>query len=136
MFSFYPLINVELKKADIFYVSDKLVISRLSRTIWPIFSSFLIFCCYFSNKSVKYEKLGKYWLYWTRNRAITNVYGINNISFKGPQIWKDLPQDTKKSDSLNFFKSKIERYENLNCHCRLCESCVSCVGYIDWSCDN
>ena len=30
-------------KADIFYVSDKLVIARLSRTIWPIFSRFSYF---------------------------------------------------------------------------------------------
>ena len=47
---FFPLINVELhqQKADIFHDSDKLVIARLSRTIWPIFSSFLIFCCYFT----------------------------------------------------------------------------------------
>ena len=36
------------KKADIFYVSDKLVTARLSRTIWSIFSSFLIFCFYFT----------------------------------------------------------------------------------------
>ena len=70
------LINVELKKADIFPVSDKLVITRLSRTKWTIFSSFLIFCFYFTrlNKSAKYEKLGKYWSYCTRNRAITNAY--------------------------------------------------------------
>ena len=40
------LINVEL--TDILYVSDKLVIARLSRTIWAIFSSFLIFCFYFT----------------------------------------------------------------------------------------
>ena len=26
------------------------------------------------NKSAKYEKLGKYWPYCTRNRAITNTY--------------------------------------------------------------
>ena len=47
---FFPLINVELQeqKADIFHDSDKLVIARLSHTIWPIFSSFLIFCCYFN----------------------------------------------------------------------------------------
>ena len=47
---FFSLVNVELQqqKADIFYDSDKLVIARLSRTIWPIFSSFLIFCCYFT----------------------------------------------------------------------------------------
>ena len=34
------------QKADIFYVSDKLVIAYLSCTLWPIFSSFLIFCFY------------------------------------------------------------------------------------------
>ena len=37
---------------DISYVSDKLVMERLPRTIWPIFFSFLIF--------LKYEKLAKY----------------------------------------------------------------------------
>ena len=42
------LINVELTETDIFYVSGKLVIARLSRTIWPIFSLFLIFCFYFT----------------------------------------------------------------------------------------
>ena len=36
------------QKVDISYVSDKLVIARLSRTIWSIFSSFLIFCFYFT----------------------------------------------------------------------------------------
>ena len=36
------------QKADIFYVSDKLVIACLTRTIWPIFFSFLIFCFYFT----------------------------------------------------------------------------------------
>ena len=63
-----------------FHDSDKLVIARLSRTIWPIFCSFLIFYCYFTRlkareiSPAKYEKLGKYWLYCTRNRAITNAY--------------------------------------------------------------
>ena len=36
------------QKADVFHVSDKLVIARLSRIIWPIFSSFLIFRFYFT----------------------------------------------------------------------------------------
>ena len=44
---FFPLINVELQQQN-FHDSDKLVLARLSRTIWPIFSSFLIFCCYFT----------------------------------------------------------------------------------------
>ena len=37
------------KKADIFYVSKKLVIARSSHTIWAIFSSFLMFCFYFTD---------------------------------------------------------------------------------------
>ena len=36
------------KKEEIFHVSDKLVIARLSDTIWTIFFSFRIFCCYFT----------------------------------------------------------------------------------------
>ena len=36
------------QKVDISYVSDKLVIARLSRTIWSIFFSFPIFCLYFA----------------------------------------------------------------------------------------
>ena len=47
VYCFFPLINVELTERSIFHVSDKLVIANLSRTIWSIFSSFLIFCSYF-----------------------------------------------------------------------------------------
>ena len=85
------MINVELQKqkGHVFHDSNKLVIARLSCTIWPIFSSFLIFCCYIFllyfavNKIAKYEKLGKYWLYCTLNRAITNAYP-NCCGFKIP----------------------------------------------------
>ena len=63
--------NIELtENRYLYYVSDKLIIARLSRTIWPMFSSFLIFCF----KSPKYEKLGKYWPYCTWNRVINNAY--------------------------------------------------------------
>ena len=31
------------------------------------------------NKSAKYEKLGKYWSYCTRNRKITNAYSKDNL---------------------------------------------------------
>ena len=47
---FFPLINVELQehKADSFHDSNKLVMALLSRKIWPIFSSILTFCRYFT----------------------------------------------------------------------------------------
>ena len=34
--------------------------------------------------------------------------GIGIISFKEPQIWQDLLEEIRKSDSLNFFKSNIK----------------------------
>ena len=33
---------------DVLHSSNKLVITRSPRTTWPIFSSFLTFCCYFT----------------------------------------------------------------------------------------
>ena len=39
----------------------------------------------------------------------TTTYGIDTISFRRPQIWQDRPQVIENSDSLNFFKSNINR---------------------------
>ena len=43
--------------ADISYVSDKLVITPLPRTMWPIFASFVKFCCYFTAVTPVYCKI-------------------------------------------------------------------------------
>ena len=57
------------------HVRDKLPIAGLPYTMWSIFSSSLMFCCYFTHlKAARYEKLRKYWSYCTRNRAITDAY--------------------------------------------------------------
>ena len=48
-------------------------------------------------------------------QKFTTTYGIDTISFREPQNWQDLPQDSKNSDSLNLSKSNIKR--NLTCHC-------------------
>ena len=46
--------------ANIFLISHVLLLFHSPNCSW--------------NKSAKYEKLGKYWSYCTRNRAITNAY--------------------------------------------------------------
>ena len=46
--------------ANIFLVSHILLLFHSPKGLW--------------NKSAKYKKLGKYWSYCTRNRAITNAY--------------------------------------------------------------
>ena len=64
-------------------------------------------------------------------RKFTATYGIDTTFFRGTQIWQDLRQDIKNSDSLNIFKSNIKRYGTLTCHCKLRKGLVPCVGYID-----
>ena len=41
-------------------------------------------------------------------RKFTTTYGIDAICFRGPQIWHDLPQGIKNSNSSNLFKSNIK----------------------------
>ena len=53
-------------------------------------------------------------------RKFTTTYGIDTISFRGPQIWQDPPQEIKNSDSSNLFKSNMKRYRTLTRHCKLC----------------
>ena len=48
--------------ANVFVVSHISLLFHLPKGSW--------------NKSAKYEKLGKYWPYCTRNRAITNAYAL------------------------------------------------------------
>ena len=39
-------------------------------------------------------------------QKFTTTYGIDTVSFRGPQIWHDFPQDIKNSDSLNLINLK------------------------------
>ena len=48
-------------------------------------------------------------------RKFTTFYGIDTISFRGPEILQDLPQGIKNSNLLNLFKTNIKRYETLTC---------------------
>ena len=57
-------------------------------------------------------------------RKFTTTYDIHTIFFRGPQIWKDHPQVIKNSESLNLFKSNIERHGTLTCHCKLYKSFI------------
>ena len=49
------------------------------------------------------------------SKLLFTTYGIDTISFRGPENWQDLRQDLKNSDSLNLFESHIKRHGwNLN----------------------
>ena len=84
MLCFYPLINVELTESRHFSMLAISYRTFISHNIANIFLVSHILLLFHSpkgswNKSAKYEKLGKYWPYCTRNRAITNAYLKNSL---------------------------------------------------------
>ena len=56
-----------------------------------------------------------------KSRRINSVrYGIDSLTSLGPKIWNIVPEDLKKSESLNVFKTKIKKWIPGDCPCRLC----------------
>ena len=56
-----------------------------------------------------------------KSRRINSVrYGIDSLTSLGPKIWNIVPQDLKKSESLNVFKTKIKKWIPRDCPCRPC----------------
>ena len=54
-------------------------------------------------------------------RRINSVrYGIDSLTYLGPKIWNIVPEDLKKSESLNVFKTKIKKWIPRDCPCRFC----------------
>ena len=58
-------------------------------------------------------------------------YGIDTVSYKGPKIWHNLPQEIRNSQSLNLFKSKIKEVRQFCCQCKICRTFIPNLGYID-----
>ena len=55
------------------------------------------------------------------NNIKTVNYGSETISFLGPEIWEQLPDDIKTSESLKIFKKNIDQRIPASCQCRLSE---------------
>ena len=64
-------------------------------------------------------------------RPIKTVhYGLNSLAYSGPRIWKLLPNNLKRLESVEALKSKIEGWIPENCPCRICKSYIYQVGFI------
>ena len=57
-------------------------------------------------------------------------YGTETISFLGPRIWAQVPNEIKTSNSLNIFKHKIKAWVPKNCSCRICKICCKYRFYL------
>ena len=60
--------------------------------------------------------------------ARTVYNGTESVSYLGPKTWDIVPEEYK---TLNSFKESIKNWEPLKCPCRLCETYVHGVGFIE-----
>ena len=65
-----------------------------------------------------------------KTRSRTVAYGDQSLKNFGPDIWNKVPEDIKKSPSLNSFKEKIKVWKPESCPCRLCKIFIRGVGFI------
>ena len=68
--------------------------------------------------------------HWVLPKARTVNYGIETLRYRGPDIWNLIPDEIKKSKSLESFKNEIGNWKPLGCRCRLCKEYICDLGYI------
>ena len=62
---------------------------------------------------------------------VRSVYhGTESLSFLGPSIWNQVPNEIKQSASLSTFKNNIKALEFSNCPCRICKTYIQQIGFI------
>ena len=62
---------------------------------------------------------------------VRTVYnGTETVTFRGADIWAQLPEGIKKASTIKEFKAKIKTLQNINCKCRICKTFISNVGFI------
>ena len=62
---------------------------------------------------------------------VRTVYnGTETVTFRGPEIWSQVPENIKNSTTVNEFKTKIKTWKNINCKCRICKTFIPNLGFI------
>ena len=63
-------------------------------------------------------------------RIQTQRYGIESLTYLGPKIWSQVPNEIKESASLAVFKNKIKNWRPKLCPCKLCKTYMVNLGYL------
>ena len=66
-------------------------------------------------------------------RIKTTHFGTESLSFLGPKIWDQVPQELKNIEVLQTFKKAIKNWVPNECPCRLCKTYLHGVGFIEIS---
>ena len=57
-------------------------------------------------------------------------FGIETISYRGPQLWKLITNNIKLELTLELFKKKIRKWKCELCPCRMCKTYLQHIGFI------
>ena len=63
-------------------------------------------------------------------RKKTVFYGLETLSYRGPQLWTLLPEKIKQRNTINLFKSDVKQWICKECPCRLYKVFVPNLGFI------
>ena len=58
------------------------------------------------------------------------AYGSETLSFRGPQLWTQIPSDIKHSSTLGEFEAKVKSWKPVECKCRICKIFIPGLGFI------
>ena len=87
-----------------------------------------IVCDIFHRQEIPYNlRNGKI---WESGNVRTVIYGTETITYRGPEIWKNVPHSIKELTSLAKFKDAIKCWKPTGCTCRLCKIFVPCLGFL------
>ena len=65
------------------------------------------------------------------SRQVNSVYhGTDSLSFLGPKIWEQVPQEIKESENIAIFKSKIKKWTPSHCPYRLCRTYLPQIDFM------
>ena len=59
----------------------------------------------------------------------TVTYGSETLSYRGPELWTQIPSNIKYSSTLGEFKAKIKSWKPVECKCRLCKRFIPNIGF-------
>ena len=64
------------------------------------------------------------------NRNVQVHHGLNSLAYLGPRIWDVLPNNLKRLELVEAFKSRIKGWVPENCPCRIRKPYICQVGFI------
>ena len=57
-------------------------------------------------------------------------FGIETISYRGPQLWNLIPDKIKSEPTLELLKKKTRKWKNEPCPCRIYKTFLQHIGFI------